>query len=70
LEVSDLSPVLDGLRDRDRRTLRNRANQTQRAQAGVWLILDALIVRERAVILNEILTDLREMQAFADSPKS
>jgi hypothetical protein len=57
---------------RERRRIHSRANQMQRAQAAVVLSLDALTVRERLVVLNELMTELlaayREAQALADNP--
>ena len=43
---------------RERRLLRNRSNRMQRVQSEVFLALDALPVRERVVVLHEVVRDV------------
>lgn len=57
-DVVSLTPA------RERKLVRGRADQMQRAVAGIYLTIDGLRPVERLIVLNEVLADeLREARA-------
>jgi len=55
---------------KERRNIRNRVNQMDRAIAAVTLAVDALSHKEKCIVLHECLSDAlarwKETEAYAD----